>query len=654
MDFIFNKRSRKEQRVSALSTSPIMASPMASPLMPGVCTNHLSAWRGEMSRVNTYLAALPEPPRSPASGSRTPRSSPRAAKQAKQVEWATMVDQLANCAGPTLGAFIAKAMRSVDRAPFVPDTKRLYAYLDMPHKLGRWKRRDGAVQERELAPPSVHALCLSMMYDQLSASGCVVLDAGCGNGYLSVVMARALGDGGRVVGADTVDAMVESAKQCAAPSAQDLLDSEGLEFVSCDDYEDLAFRGPFDIIHLGSVLVRTGVPAKLVAMLKPGGRLIAHVGGEAQRLVVIDKGERKNATRVFNKVWPPASRKDASAKKRHRQRAKLSSPHQELRAEESFETVTSNPSAGSLGLLSPVMAPQPPQNLMFDRRVYRGSNYARPVETLADSQERSRGELAKARAEARMILEQAPRDAPPVRRYRPRVAGVQTDRTMLLTPLPPGSPSLSIDDADGAAGVYLVAHVEQLAEQLQAATSEASDDRQQLVDAQQRIHRLEQQVDEMRYAAMYAAEERSADPVVPPQPAAVAAMRQRADEEKEEEDVDEAAEAIAAAEPEPEPDEPDLRAPHQVAAEAFIDSILAEAVAALSEKGSFVPAFVVQVSAELTDQLVEQAIARALSAPEPVMGGPEPEPQPEPEPEPPAEPGAALAVACLLNTPLEH
>eukprot|EP01045_Picozoa_sp_COSAG04_P031935 COSAG04_NODE_6089_length_1414_cov_2.066160_2_plen_114_part_01 len=114
-----------------------MASPMASPLMPGVCTNHLSAWRGEMSRVNTYLAALPEPPRSPASGSRTPRSSPRAAKQAKQVEWATMVDQLANCAGPTLGAFIAKAMRSVDRAPFVPDTKRLYAYLDMPHKLGR-------------------------------------------------------------------------------------------------------------------------------------------------------------------------------------------------------------------------------------------------------------------------------------------------------------------------------------------------------------------------------------------------------------------------------------------------------------------------------------------------------------------------------------
>jgi len=36
--------------------------------------------------------------------------------------------------------------------------------------------------------------------------------------------------------------------------------------------------------------------------------------------------------------------------------------------------------------------------------------------------------------------------------------------------------------------------------------------------------------------------------------------------------------------------------------------------------------------------------------PEPEL---EPEPQPEPEPEPPAEPGAALAVACLLNTPLE-
>ena len=535
-------------------------------------------------------------------------------------------------------------MRPVDRAHFVPPNMAAYAHLDMSVKLGRWKKL-GSVEERTLAPPSVHALCLSLLHQHL-VPGSFVLDAGCGNGYLAATMARAVaGGGGRVTAADTVKVMVESARECVTRCAPELLESATLELMAVEDWATLAGYGPFDAIHLGPILLKTGVPTALVDMLKPGGRLIAHVGGEVQRMVIIDRQlDDTTTTRVLNKVWPPANRKIQPANGRQRIRNRPDRPQKMRQPEESFDATVS---AASVHV--PV-SPEHSQNLMFDRRVYRGSNYARPVETQADTEERNRGEASKVRAAAREELVQAEVAAPKRHRVRP-IAGVQTDRMMLLTPLPPGTPNLSIEDADGAAGVYLVSHLEQLAGELQSATAAETRLKEQLDEDQRRIQQLEQAVEEMRIAAVYAAEQqqRSSDPVVPPQPAAVEAMRSRVELEKEESQDsiggpkdDEATEAEAA-EPEQLAQEvpaEELEA-HQKVAAHFTDLLITEAVEALVAKGvGLAPKHVVTVATEFTDKLIEEAIKSAVV--------PEPEPEPEqlvPSSNSPATAQASGAVA---------
>ena len=650
-------------------------------LSPGVATGHMTAWRSETVFVNNLVPNLPEPPRSPRGfgGPRTPGASPRAAKQQKRVEWGALVEQLSDAAGGSVGGFIANgappaclrrrnsrgpssfcgakrcgpaltltptpcfcpraAMRGVDRSHFVPANMCLYAHLDMSVKLGRWKKA-GAVEERELAPPSVHALCLSLLHAHLQP-GSQVLDAGCGNGYLATTMARAVGPSGRVTAADTVKVMVESARECVTHCAPDLLETARLELIAVEDWETLRGFGPFDAIHLGPKLVKTGVPAALVEMLSPGGRLIAHVGGEVQRMVVIDKmHDESTTTRVLNKAWPPANRKSqGSHGKRHRSRPNAEPSAVGMPSEDaSFDAADMSPQPPVQELSSTMLselhavASQGSQNLMFDRRVYRGSNYARPVETLADSDERNRGEAAKARAMAREELSQARLVAPKPRRVRP-IAGVQTDHMNLLTPMTPPAHDrhMSIEDADGAAGVYLVSHLEQLAIELKSATVEGLRLKEQLEEERMRSVRLEQTVAEMRYAALYAAEQRSSSVIMAPQPAAVEAMRSQTElEKRESEDAkpetpaeDDEEQAAAAMEPEPvvaaaelEPKPVELL-PHQQAATLFIDLWITESIEALVARNvSLVPTHIKSV-AEFVDQLIEAAIKRRTSEPEP-------------------------------------
>ena len=563
--------------------------------------------------------------------------------------WTELVDQLCAVAGPAVGGFVANgaqrrhsgplcpsgepvdspvsyppmrcaAMRPVDRSHFVPSKMSLYAHLDMSIKLGRWKKA-GAVEERVLAPPSVHALCLSLLREHLMP-GSAVLDAACGTGYFGTVMARAVaGHGGRVTAADTSRAMVDSARECATRSAPDLLESATLDLIAVENWAMLAAFGPYDAIHLGTVLVKTGVPTVLVEMLKPGGRLVAHVGGEVERMVVIDKQPDETATtRVLNKVWPLVIRKSIPADSR--QRIRHHRPHRLQsvgRPRESYDNTVSG---------SPISAvsPEHSQNLMFDRRVYRGSNYARPVQTQADTEERQRSEASRIREAARKQLEQAQPAAPKRHRVRP-IAGVQTDRMSLLTPLP-GPANSSLEDADEAAAVYLVSHMEQLASELQSATIEETRLKQQLEYDQMKIQQLERSLEEARLAAVYSAEQRSSGPVVPPQPAAVEAMRSRVELEKEEskDSVGEAQPAEeSAAQQEDAPDIAPAAAllPHEMAAKNFTNELISGSLRALVAKpeGSRVASDVSALAAEFMDDLIEAAIHKILV--------PEPEPEPQ-------------------------
>ena len=64
-----------------------------------------------------------------------------------------------------------------------------------------------------------------------------------------------------------------------------------------------------------------------------------------------------------------------------------------------------------------------------------------------------------------------------------------------MTPLP-GPANSSLEDADEAAAVYLVSHMEQLASELQSATIEETRLKQQLEYDQMKIQQLERSLEE--------------------------------------------------------------------------------------------------------------------------------------------------------------
>jgi trans-aconitate 2-methyltransferase len=101
-----------------------------------------------------------------------------------------------------------------------------------------------------------------------------VLDAGCGSGRVTAVLASRLA-GGRVVGCD----LSENMTRAAAKS----LGSAAAAAVVCADLSMLPFRGVFDLVFSTAtfhwIRDHDRLFAELRAALRPGGRLEAQCGG---------------------------------------------------------------------------------------------------------------------------------------------------------------------------------------------------------------------------------------------------------------------------------------------------------------------------------------------------------------------------------------
>lgn len=186
---------------------------------------------------------------------------------------------------------ILSAMLEVPREEFVPEGRRVLAYIDEDIDLSTFVQ---GTARRFLMEPSPFARLLQLAKID---SGERVLDVGCGTGYSSAVLSRL---------ADSVVAL-ESDSGLAA-RAREMLAAQGCANVSVVEgplAAGHAQNAPYGVIVVNGAVDE--VSQALFDQLADGGRLVAVVGhGNAGRaMLYVKDGDVVSARRAFNAAVRP-------------------------------------------------------------------------------------------------------------------------------------------------------------------------------------------------------------------------------------------------------------------------------------------------------------------------------------------------------------
>ncbi|KAK4905637.1 hypothetical protein LTR49_025075 [Elasticomyces elasticus] len=180
---------------------------------------------------------------------------------------------------------VKKAMLGVDRAHYAP-----YApYEDSPQTIGH---------RATISAPHMHAAACESLLPYLRP-GARVLDIGSGSGYLTHVLAELVKPGGKVVGVEHIQPLVEMGTGNTRKSAEgrDLMDNGGVRYVKADGRLGWPQEAPYDAIHVGAAAA--GFHQALIDQLKAPGRLFMPVEEDhMQHIYVIDKKEDGTVTKT--------------------------------------------------------------------------------------------------------------------------------------------------------------------------------------------------------------------------------------------------------------------------------------------------------------------------------------------------------------------
>ena len=180
---------------------------------------------------------------------------------------------------PVRSPVVLEAMRLCPRHAFVPWLRRSEAYTDWPLPIGHGQT---------ISQPYIVAIMTELL--ELTPES-KVLEIGTGSGYQAAVLAHLTP---HVYTIEIVEALAKRATKTLA--------EQGYTEVHCrhgDGYLGWPEEAPFDAIM--ATCAADKLPPPLWEQLKPGGRIVAPLGGvdEIQRLVVMTKtpeGKRKELT----------------------------------------------------------------------------------------------------------------------------------------------------------------------------------------------------------------------------------------------------------------------------------------------------------------------------------------------------------------------
>lgn len=185
-----------------------------------------------------------------------------------------IVDMHFDLAGEEIGKdapdpALRRALMDVPRHLFVPQNLMLMAYQDTPLPIGF---------DKTISQPFIGALMLDLLDME---PGSRVLEVGTGFGYQAAVMSEM---GAEVFTVEVVEEFAEAAETRFAALGYPVKVRVG------DGARGWAEHAPYD-----RVLVTAAAPEppfELLSQMKPGGRMVAPIGGgEVQQLSVVEKVE---------------------------------------------------------------------------------------------------------------------------------------------------------------------------------------------------------------------------------------------------------------------------------------------------------------------------------------------------------------------------